>query len=458
MKILYTFISGVILVFLPSQKSFENHPMSGIIDVASYHLKIHIDEADSTLAGIAGIQFTAVKATGTIQFNLEEMTVDACLLNGNKVSYYYDKGFIRIKCPFTLIPGNTYNVQITWHGKPADGLIIKKNKYGNFCVFADNWPDRARYWFPCADYPGDKAAVSFDVTVPEKYEVIANGKSQGRRSLPGAEAGYFYSTSVPVPTYCMVIGVCDFSITRSETRTGIPVYYYSYPEDSLQAVRGFKRVPDMVGFYDSLIGPYPFSKLALVESSTVYGGMENSSAIFLPEEGPSYTGKRNNDETLAHEIAHQWFGDDVTEKDFPELWLSEGFATYFSMLYFESREGENKMEALIKRAVQTYKKRSKGKVPVIYDRYESPVDLLSVENYQKGALFLHALRKYIGDDMWFAGIREYYNRFKHGNATTGDFREIMEQVSGRDLTPIFHRWLNRPGLPENDLPEGHASE
>ena len=176
--------------------------------------------------------------------------------------------------------------------------------------------------------------------------------------------------------------------------------------------------------------------------------MENSSAIFLPEYGPSYTGVSDNEETVAHEIAHQWFGDDVTEKEFSDLWLSEGFATYFSILYFEFRDGKDKKAELLSDTKQRYLKRSSNKFPVILKKYKDPMELLTTENYEKCALFLDALRNKVGDDNWFKGIRVYYDKFKHGNVSTSDFRNVMESVTGMDLNSFFQQWLNKPGLPE----------
>ncbi len=421
--------------------------MAGIIDVTGYHLKITLNEKDSSITASNEIRFHELKDTRVLKFNLSGMQVDSCRFENQPVTFDESNNSIAVTCPVMLKSGESYAVNIYYHGRPSDGLFIGENKYGHFCAFGDNWPNRTRDWIPCVDYPSDKALVTFEINVPDQYEVIANGQLTGKQAEGNGKELYYYTTSVPIPTYCMVIGVCKFAITKTSTTGGLPVYYYTFPEDSLPATYAFRHVPDMVQFYDSLIGPYPFAKLALVQSSTRYGGMENSSAIFFPEDSPSYTGKRDNEETVAHEIAHQWFGDDVTEKNFSELWLSEGFATYFSILYMGSRYGEGKLNELIENEKSNYLKFSKGKIPVIYNGYKNPVELLSVENYNKGALFLNSLHHYIGDEAWCGGIRSYYRKYSHKNATTDDFRMEMERASHKKLVTMFNDWLRKPGLP-----------
>ncbi len=448
LKLMISAFTVIFLFFFSREQSPYTNPMEGIIDVTSYHLKITMNEQDSSIIASNEIRFHDLKAIRTIPFNLVGMIVDSCMFNNRQVKYDIKNNSVMVSTPTLFQAGESYAVTLYYHGRPSGGLYIGKNKYGHFCAFGDNWPNRARYWIPCIDYPSDKARVTFEITVPEKYDVIANGQLTGKQASGNREQTYYFTTRAPIPTYCAVIGICKFSITKTSTTGGLPLYYYTYPEDSLQAAYGFRHVPDMVSFYDSLIGPYPFSKLALVQSSTVYGGMENSSAIFFPENSPTYTGSGDNEETVAHEIAHQWFGDDVTEKDFSQLWLSEGFATYFSMLYLGSRHGETRFNDLLQRAKRIYQHVSKGKIPVIYTGYKDPVELLSVENYQKGALFLDSLRHYIGDEAWYKGIRLYYHKFAHKNVTTDDFRKVMESTSHKGLAPMFHQWLDKPGLPE----------
>ncbi len=422
----------------------DKNIMAGQIDVLSYTINLEISDSTDSINATTEISFSVLKDLDTLKFNLKDMNVTDCLLDSQNILFQTNDGILLLAARNRLVSNSLHRLAISYNGTPKDGLFIGKNKYGKFCAFADNWPNRASYWFPCIDHPSDKAKVTFHITVPKKYEVIANG-DETEFASSGRTAEYSYSMSVPITTYCMVFGACDFSISKTQTSSGVPVYNYTFPEDSITAAKSFQNVPDIIKYFESVIGPYPYSKLALVESSTKYGGMENSSAIFLPERSPSFTGRRNNDETVAHEIAHQWFGDDVSISNWPDLWLSEGFATYFSALYFESRDGEERFNQQLERIKGAYSRGHRVDATVVTDNYSKLEELLNVENYDKGALFLNALRKFIGDESFFKGIKEYYKEFRHSNVSTDDFKKVMSSVSKKNLDPLFNKWLYEPG-------------
>ncbi|MDP2039482.1 MAG: M1 family aminopeptidase, partial [Ignavibacteria bacterium] len=155
----------------------------------------------------------------------------------------------------------------------------------------------------------------------------------------------------------------------------------------------------------------------------------------------------DNEETVAHEIAHQWFGDAVTMSDWSEVWLSEGFATYFTALYFEARDGKERFNNIMNEYMKSYRQGTNWKIPVIHQGYKRLSELLNVETYQKAAFFLHQLRKEIGDKYFFNSIREYYKRFVHSNVTTKDFKDLVESITGTKLDELFTNWLYYPGLP-----------
>lgn len=421
--------------------------MQNKIDVFHYAINLKISDLSSNISAKTEINFKAVSDLEELKFNLKEMNVQSCVLDSKPMDFKHDDGILKILLTEVIEKNTNHTIAISYNGAPKSGLFVGKNKYRNFSAFSDNWANYASYWFPAIDHPSDKASVTFNVSVPKEYEVICNGDLVEKTSSNQNETKYIYHMKEPVPTYCMVIGVCDFAITETKTESGIPIYYYTYPEDSLNAVNGFKRAADMVSYYEETIGPFPYSRLSLVESSTIFGGMENSSAIFFTEKSPSFTGEKDNEETVAHEIAHQWFGDAVTMSDWSEVWLSEGFATYFTALYFESRDGKERFNKIMNEYMKSYRQNTNWKTPVIFSGYKKLSELLNVETYQKGAFFLHELRKKIGDKYFFNSIREYYKRFVHSNVTTKDFKEIVESVSGTKLDEMFTKWLYHPGLP-----------
>jgi aminopeptidase N len=225
------------------------------------------------------------------------------------------------------------------------------------------------------------------------------------------------------------------------------VIQWVFPEDTANAGRLFARSPRMLAIFDSVIGAFPYEKLALVQSSTRFGGMENSSAIFFPER-PLADGTAR-ELTVAHEIAHQWFGDAVTERDWPELWLSEGFATYFASVFYEIADGDSAARRVLDEAEVRYMSSAQDAIrPVIDSTIVNLFDLLNRNNYEKGAWVLRMLRARIGDRAFFGGIRAYYAAYRDSTASTDDFRRVMEKAAGQDLGAFFDQWLRRPGYPK----------
>jgi aminopeptidase N len=200
-------------------------------------------------------------------------------------------------------------------------------------------------------------------------------------------------------------------------------------------------------FFSEHIGPFPYEKLAGVQAAGIGGGMEVASAIFYGERAVS---GRDVDNLVAHEVAHQWFGDAVTERDWDDVWLSEGFATYFALLFLEHDSGRDAFVAGLKRSrdsIFSIEKRN-PRLAVIHDNLADMRQVVNGLVYQKGGWTLHMLRGRLGTDVFWAGIREYYRRYRDGNASTDDFRRVMEENSGQDLGWFFRQWLRRPGSPE----------
>lgn len=422
------------------------NPMMGMVDVQQYDLELWIHLGDTAILGKTTIDLLIIKPLKTLILQFKDLRITSLVSNSGKIKYKHDGKQIFIRTRNHLKAGRSIRLELEYEGKPTDGLIIRQNET-RYTVFADNWASRARNWFPSVDHPSDKARFHVTVHTADPLKVIANGVKINESNLDGQKT-IIYHMDHPIPTYCMVIGLAEMSLAGEQTAGGIPVYYYTYREDSAHARENFKRVADMVHFYDSLIGPYPYDQLSLVQSSTRFGGMENSSAIFLADQGPVYRRSSNPEGTLAHEIAHQWFGDAVTPSSWADLWLSEGFATYFSALYFEARDGKTKFDSILDRTRSEYLRRSPKKAPVIYDGYPHLFQMMNAENYQKGGLFLHALRQVMGDAPFFSTIRKYYALYAHRNASTADFQVLAEAEIRKNLDDLFTIWLRHPGLPE----------
>lgn len=433
---------------LPAASGSQAH--STAVDALHYRISLEIPSKGEEIQAKTEI-LIAFQSDGVQQVDLDltGLAVDEATEDGHPARFSRAEEHLAITLQGQYRAGDRCQLAIKYHGQPADGLSIKTNKFGDRSIFADNWPNRARYWFPSFDTPDDKATAEFLVTAPDRYDVIANGKLVETTSLQNGRRLTHWSETVPIPTYCMVVGVTEFSILHAGVAEGISLDYYLYPKDRDRGVKDYGRALQMLEFYSNLIGPYPYEKLALVESSTRFGGMENSSSIFFDER--AYNGSGHLESTVAHEIAHQWFGDSVTEAEWHHLWLSEGFATYFGRLFFERADGRDKFVQLMLADKQSYLEEYSADPRPIYDQSISDLfKLLNANNYQKGGWVLHMLRHIMGDERFFAGIRDYYRTYRDRNALTSDFEKVMEFHAGRSLDWFFHQWIYEPGYPVYD--------
>ena len=375
---------------------------------------------------------------------------------GKALKFRHADNKLHIFLPKTVKKGDVRTFKIDYYGIPADGIVIGKNMYGDRTFFGDNYPDRARCWLPCVDFPSDKATLDWVVTAPSHYWVIGNGAFVEKKDLNDTVTLTHWREDVPISTKIMVIAAAGFAVDTAGMFGNVPVESWVYPQNREKGFRAFGIALPIVVFYDSLMGTYPYEKLANVQSTTRYGGCENASNIFYAER--SVFGSPFSIETLvAHEIVHQWFGNSVTENDWSQAWLSEGFATYLTHVYVEDRYGRERMVEGLKRDRERVISYLHYKpLPVVdtllvtYPVVEDIDELLSTNTYQKGGWFLHMLRCELGDDTFLKGIRRYYKRFRNSTASTADLQKVMENVSGKDLNVFFRQWLYQPQIPVLD--------
>ncbi|HEV8123328.1 MAG TPA: M1 family aminopeptidase [Gemmatimonadales bacterium] len=419
-------------------------------DAVSYEVRITVPDTGKVIHGMVTTAWHLLSAD-PIRLELDTaLSVDRVTLDGRAITGWRRDGEL-IFIPHGRQAGARALTAISYHGAPWDGLVIKDSA-GARTIFADNWPNRAHRWFPSQDYPSDKAAADFYVTAPDAYQVIANGDLVGHPRDRGHTV-WHYRMEHPIPVYTMVIGAAKMARTPMG-RGGcavrcIPLEVWTYPEDSAYAVTGpFRRVKEIVDYFTDVVGEFPFSRLTHIQTSTIFGGMENSTAIFYDE--GAYRSRRMSESTVAHETAHQWFGDAVTEHDWPHLWLSEGFATYFAALWAGHVGGDSALHATMNGAGRgVFRSKSTGN-PIV-DSAANLLDLLNTNNYQKGSWVLHSLRGLIGDSAFFAGIRKYYSDFRDSTALSEDFQREMETTSGADLGWYFTQALHQPGYPKLEI-------
>jgi aminopeptidase N len=346
--------------------------------------------------------------------------------------------------------GDTLRTSIRYHGPVREGLVIRTDSSGRRTVFADNWPDRAHHWIPLEDHPSDKATVDFHVEVSAGTRVIANGRLVRIDTLPRGRELWHFTMAQRIPAYGMVIGAGPLTYAELPDAACaikcVPLAVLSFPEDSAWAVSvPFRQAGDMVDFFSRLVGPFPYDRLSHVQSTTIFGGVENPTAIFY--DGKAYPSRKLSPVTVAHETAHQWFGDAVTEDDWHHLWLSEGFATYYAALWVRHAQGDSAFQEQMRKAAETVKQSKVIDRPILDLGATDLMGLLNSNNYPKGAWVLHSLRGLIGDSAFTAGVREYYRAYRDSTALSSDFARVMSQAAGRDLEWYFRQALTQPGYP-----------
>lgn len=444
---------AVLFLLLTAAHGTDPYPRNEVIDVLHYTFAIAVNDSTDVITGNCTVTVRFRKSSNNFHLNLvsldhagKGMNVIGVTSSGNPVKFTHASDLLTMYMDQSPAAGDSKDFAISYQGIPRDGLAIGRNKFGDRTFFGDNWPDRGQHWLPCIDHPYDKATVDFEVTAPDHYQVVATGKLVEEQSISAKRKVTRWHEKEPVPIKVVTIGVARFAVTQSGLVGDVPVTTWVFPQNKDKGFSDFAIAPEALRFFESYIGPYPYEKLAHVQSSTRWGALENASNIFYFED--VVNGKNERETVIAHETAHQWFGDAASENDWHHVWLSEGFATYMAGMFGEFVHGEDHLRRYMQDARREVIKFSrKNNTPVVDTTIVQIGDVLSTNTYQKAAWVLHMLRRRVGDDLFKRGLQTYYDRFKQGNASTADFQTVMEAVSGQDLDNFFAQWLFRAGHP-----------
>lgn len=436
----------------------DTYPKNPNIDVIHYAFKLELSDKTDEIIGEAtvevnfladGIKEVRLDLTSASKdLNGKGMTVSRVMAGNNAIDYRHDNNVLLVKLPTPSQVNRRVKFTVFYRGIPAAALKIANNRFNERTFFSDNWPDKGRNWLPTVDHPSDKATCEFIVTAPSHYQVVSNGLLLEETDLPDNKRLTHWKQSVPIASWLYVLGAARFAVRYEEPFDGKSIQTWVYHQDR---DKGFYDFDDTtrkaLEFYSDKVGPFSYEKLANIQSNSVSGGMEAASAILYSEN--SVVGDRNVRwrNVVIHEIAHQWFGNAVTEKDWDEVWLSEGFATYFTLLFIEHQYGRDEFLAGLRSSKSSvdafYLKNPKYRI--IHDNLKNMDDVTTSQIYQKGSWTLHMLRGVVGTENFWKGIRAYYRKYRDSHATVADFRRVMEETSGKDLSAFFDQWLYKPG-------------
>ena len=437
----------------------DSYPKNPKIDAINYIFDIELsDDTDEITcevtvdirflgSGVQNLRLDLVNVSN--ELDNKGMVVSSVSSNGNELKFSHSNDELLINLPKPSEINQRTKYIIKYKGVPASGLKIGDNKHGDRTFFSDNWPNRGRHWLATIDHPYDKAMCEFIVTAPDHYQVISNGLKIEETNLEDNKRLTHWKQSIPIATWLYVLGAADFAVQYVDEFDGKSIETWVFKQDRDAGFYDFAEpTKQVLEFYSDNVGPFSYEKLANIQSNSVSGGMEAASAILYSDS--SVKGDRNLRwrNVVIHEIAHQWFGNAVTEYDWDDIWLSEGFATYFTLLFIEHQYGRDAFVEGLKssqKSVDAFYEKN-PKYTIVHDNLKDMKDVTTSQIYQKGSWILHMLRGVVGTETFWEGIQSYYKQYKDLNVTTNDFKRVMEEASGKDLTVFFEQWLYKPGI------------
>ncbi|HEX8796605.1 MAG TPA: HEAT repeat domain-containing protein [Polyangiaceae bacterium] len=392
-----------------------------------------------------------------VGFDVREVSLD-----GKPAAWGYDGRTLRV----AVDPDrDKARVVVTYRATPRRGLYFlepdEHYPHRPRQVWSQCQEEDARHWFPCHDSPHLKMTTEIVAHVPAGWFALSNGALVSSSKPKDGDWTFHWKMSDPHPSYLVTLAAGEFTEIAEKVKVGdreVPVTYLVPKGREEEARRTFARTPDMIRHFSEITGvPYPWNKYAqIVVSDFIFGGMENTTAttmyehILLDERAAIDI---TSDDLVAHELAHQWFGDFVTCRAWYEGWLNEGFATFFEHVWREKRLGRDEYDFGLKVDLEAYLGEAHGRYrrPIVCQDYDAPLDLFDRHLYEKGGLVLHALRTEVTDAVFWRGIRAYLAGHARGVVETRDLQRAVEDVSGRGLGRFFEQWVLKPGHPEMDV-------
>jgi aminopeptidase N len=425
------------------------------VDVKHYRLQIRLDPASTAIAGTVTIEGEAVAQTSAVNIDAQDnLTIDAVRLDGAAVEFRRRKDFINLDFPESLAAGRKFAIAIDYHGTPVvenrlgGGMLVSRHGAGDTPVMASlSEPFAAPSWWPCVDDARDKATAEIEATVPTGYQAASNGVLV-KTETDANRTTFFWREDFPLSTYLVSVAATDYA-KFEDTYTALdgtvmPLVYYVYPEHLAIAQQKFAVTRRAMEIFAPLFGEYPFlnEKYGMAEFPWS-GGMEHQTLTSL---GSSVIGSSGTSRSIiAHELAHQWWGDLVTMRTWDDIWLNEGFATYAEVLFFERFSNMNAGE-LMANSYDDGKMSGRLGGTVTAENLDNPFDDTGAV-YTKGAWVLHMLRHILGDQAFFDTLKDYRQRFAYGNASTSDFQRVCEDHYGAKLDWFFTQWIYAEGRP-----------
>lgn len=430
-----------------------------LFDTRHIKLELSLDIPRKILRGVCTTALSALaEGADKMIFDAVNFKIDFVRSQGRPLKHSYDGQKLTVRLPKPLRAGAQLEIAVGYQvSKPKLGLYFigpdAQYKTKPVQVWTQGEDEYARYWFPCHDAPQDRTTTEMIVDVPKGMTAVSNGRLLKKQNR-GRLTRFHWRQDVPHATYLVTLAVGEFTEIKDKWRQ-VPVLYYCPPGREEDAKRAFSKTPKMMEFFSRKIGvPYAYPKYAQVAAfDFIYGGMENTSAttqtaLTLHDERAHLD--FSSDPLVAHELAHQWFGDLLTCKDWSHAWLNESFATYFEALFTEYDKGSDEFEHEIHQNAEIYfdEDREHYRRPIVTKVFKQPSDLFDRHLYEKGSVVLHMLRHVLGERDFWRSINIYVKENRAGTVETGDLLNAIEKATGRNLAKFFDQWVFKAGHPE----------
>jgi aminopeptidase N len=426
-------------------------------------VEVTLDVATKRIAAVATLDVRRIDpsaeevALDAVGFEVDDLTLD-----GRAGKWRYDGVRLFVSIALGADKGR---VVVTYRASPRRGLYFLEpdEHYPNRPrqVWSQCQEEGARHWVPCHDSPDLKTTTEIIAHVPNGWYALSNGELVSKVTPRTGDFTYHWKMTDPHSSYLLTLVAGDFAEISETARLGdrdVPVTYLVPRGREEDARRTFGRTPQMIRHFSDVTGvPYPWNKYAqIVVSDFIFGGMENTTATTLYEHvllDERATLDISSDDLIAHELAHQWFGDYVTCRAWYEAWLNEGFATFFEHVWREKHLGRDEYHYALKADLAAYLSEAHGRYrrPIVCQDYDAPLDLFDRHLYEKGCLVLHVLRAELGDSLFWGGVKAYLAAHPRAVVETRDLQRAMEGVSGRGLGRFFEQWVSKAGHPEVEI-------
>jgi aminopeptidase N len=449
-----------VLLFVFSVAAFAQTLRVKTYDVQHYIIRTSFDRAAQIVYGDTTIRLKPLTANfNAFTLDARNMQIESVALEDSNqtLKFVSSANDLQIALDKNYSPADLIGVRVKYKTqKPAAGIFFveaKKNRSSQ--VWTQGEPEDNRFWFPSYDFPDDKATSEQFITVDEGETAIANGVLLDVKTNENRTRTFHYRMDIPHSSYLISLVVGKY--VRVEAKhNDIPLGFYVYPGTESIVSQAFGKTAKMMDIYEKLLGvKFPFPKYDQVVAGDfdIYAGMENITATTLTDSQIYNTPKSDKDfkateELISHELAHSWFGNLVTTKDWANLWLNEGFATFMEAAFAEQEYGRAAyLQALRKNAEQYFVEEAFVKHPLLNERAKPNVLLFDATTYQKGSFVIHMLRETVGDMVFWKSIRHYLEKHRFGNVETTDLQRAFEETSGKNLDWFFNQWIRQAGYP-----------